>query len=224
MCAKRSRIHGISTHAPARGATAIRARCADSEHISTHAPARGATISPLSTLSTYASFLLTPLREGRRITALRSTMKTNFYSRPCERGDRTAQARIRGADIFLLTPLREGRRTTPNTTGAIPSLFLLTPLREGRLNDAESEAPSEFISTHAPARGATPAAQLREAAGKISTHAPARGATVNEIHNHVVEILISTHAPARGATQDQPVRAGTAAISTHAPARGATRR
>ena len=61
-----------------------------------------------------------------------------FYSRPCGRGDLYPED-------FL-------------STG---ELFLLTPLREGRLWAAMAVAVTYFISTHAPAGGATPARDCR---------------------------------------------------------------
>ena len=79
----------------------------------------------------------------------------HFYSRPCGRGDRPIPRRT-----------RTGRR------------FLLTPLREGRREAAIKNRNIGYISTHAPAGGATgrgrPAAQGYQ---HISTHAPAGGAT-----------------------------------------------
>ena len=55
----------------------------------------------------------------------------------------------------------------------------------------------------------------------VSTHAPARGATsVRQRRRH--RAGVSTHAPARGATASQPIRRRSRAVSTHAPARGAT--
>ena len=123
----------------------------------------------------------------------------HFYSRPCGRGDRPIPRRT-----------RTGRR------------FLLTPLREGRREAAIKNRNIGYISTHAPAGGATgrgrPAAQGYQ---HISTHAPAGGATcqvsaaswpeyfysrpcgrgdkATTQETHLAEI-ISTHAPAGGAT------------------------
>ena len=145
----------ISTHAPAGGATFKDIWLVGDYSISTHAPAGGAT-TPLDTLLADAClFLLTPLREGRqclraiwtrsrsisthapaggatRQAATGSSPETNFYSRPCGRGD---------VDLVLLIH------------DAVA--FLLTPLREGRLRDADKEIDQLVISTHAPAGGAT---------------------------------------------------------------------
>ena len=125
------------------------------------------------------TFLLTPLREGRHAGATSSAASSNFYSRPCGRGDgfpqftketsdkisthapaggATADAGAKFTPVltFLLTPLREGRRWLPGTCCAAV-LFLLTPLREGRLRNADDLPRLFVISTHAPAGGATQA-------------------------------------------------------------------
>ena len=56
--------------------------------ISTHAPAGGATKPYFLINLIFSLFLLTPLREGRRIsTSGRQPLTSYFYSRPCGRGD-----------------------------------------------------------------------------------------------------------------------------------------
>ena len=99
--------------------------------ISTHAPAGGATIIA-ECEEQGIQFLLTPLREGRRHDQTFELASSNFYSRPCGRGD---------------------ARTTAGT--AARTGFLLTPLREGRLAKQRTEIKKGEISTHAPAGGAT---------------------------------------------------------------------
>ena len=100
----------ISTHAPAGGATGGKRMQLLRGRISTHAPAGGATWFPVVASSTF-SFLLTPLREGRR------TAPSLFRSPPLI----STHAPAGGATglpphprdhhrRFLLTPLREGRR------------------------------------------------------------------------------------------------------------------
>ena len=54
--------------------------------ISTHAPAGGATIIA-ECEEQGIQFLLTPLREGRRHDQTIELASSNFYSRPCGRGD-----------------------------------------------------------------------------------------------------------------------------------------
>ena len=77
---------------------------------------------------------------------------------------------------FLLTPLREGRRNVQTLTSYSGS-FLLTPLREGRRELGDVTLGHTYISTHAPAGGATLAGILGNTEQRISTHAPAGGAT-----------------------------------------------
>ena len=57
---------------------------------------------------------------------------------------------------------------------------------------------------------------------KVSTHAPARGATPAHLAKDCT-MEVSTHAPARGATTAGTTRGDPKGVSTHAPARGATR-
>ena len=71
-----------------RGDTGPRPRITWQTSISTHAPAGGATMIGRSCAKCRASFLLTPLREGRPISHTEGEAIT----------------------LFLLTPLREGRR------------------------------------------------------------------------------------------------------------------
>ena len=77
----------ISTHAPAGGATETRPPPTLRRCISTHAPAGGATYEILQKISHFFVFLLTPLREGRRGRQGPPDGRSNFYSRPCGRGD-----------------------------------------------------------------------------------------------------------------------------------------
>ena len=81
--------------------------------ISTHAPAGGATY--CHTITPYNSvFLLTPLREGRPNVSNPAVGMFDFYSRPCGRGDTARSRRLITARPFLLTPLREGRLEDPD--------------------------------------------------------------------------------------------------------------
>ena len=78
-----------------------------------------------------ATFLLTPLREGRHEPLAEGIVRVNFYSRPCGRGDELKHTLDLFVIEFLLTPLREGRRSQLPRVGQ-QARFLLTPLREGR--------------------------------------------------------------------------------------------
>ena len=79
------------------------------------------------------TFLLAPPREGRPAGhGLTSPPVMNFYSRPYARGDLKTGSRSGRSRPFLLTPLREGRHVTMMAKECV-----------------------RYISTHAPARGAT---------------------------------------------------------------------
>ena len=80
---------------------------------------------------------------------------------------------------------------------------------------------TQWVSIHAPTRGAT--SQLPEDMSfyMVSIHAPTRGAT-NDGYAFWFKLLVSIHAPTRGATlriwqNDLPIY-----VSIHAPTRGAT--
>ena len=149
-------VTSISTHAPAGGATSQAETYRRQIQISTHAPAGGATKSRMLSLPS----------------------ASNFYSRPCGRGD--CHHRRRQNDRPISTHAPAGGATV--TEQKIPVSF-------------------RHISTHAPAGGATPAAEQEVLAVIfISTHAPAGGATVSGVTAAAADVLISTHAPAGGAT------------------------
>ena len=122
----------ISTHAPAGGATRGLVHVQEDLRISTHAPAGGAT-SPGRSGRPCKRFLLTPLREGRRIkSTLAFLAGMLFLLTPLREGRRPFSAFCRIPRRFLLTPLREGRHLLTNITTTKRVSFLLTPLREGR--------------------------------------------------------------------------------------------
>ena len=188
------------------------------------------------------TFLLTPLREGRRHRTCRPTSATfYFYSRPCGRGDayRTSADTWRR---YISTHAPAGGATLSSLLIARPFPFLLTPLREGRLclprfptaycyfysrpcgrgdRARRSLLLRPTISTHAPAGGATLAQAAKCSVWIISTHAPAGGATGGSTR-YICSASISTHAPAGGATHLPHDLRQSALISTHAPAGGAT--
>ena len=77
---------------------------------------------------------------------------------------------------FLLTPLREGRPIT-SVAQTSPFNFYSRPCGRGDDGAAPVDARAGFISTHAPAGGATHGGAQSGERGRISTHAPAGGAT-----------------------------------------------
>ena len=163
-----------------------------------------------------------PAGGATKLPAAGSTSALNFYSRPCGRGDGAPLQASRPAGQFLLTPLREGR----------PDAALQT--------DRE-----DWISTHAPAGGATdgkfhiPLTQQEFLLTPLREGRPRAGGRNDGNEDHFysrpcgrgdfvglqlvnVDHFISTHAPAGGATRDADKEIDQLVISTHAPAGGAT--
>ena len=190
---------GISTHAPAGGATYSDYYPVAVEFDFYSRPCgRGDNTRRSTSSRTSGPFLLTPLREGRQ-----DSMRTNL-----------------AVETFLLTPLREGRPRSANARGRFAHNFYSRPCGRGD-QEALNQCFRFIISTHAPAGGATALAPHPPASGRISTHAPAGGAT-HSLHIRLRPVGISTHAPAGGATATTQEAHLAEIISTHAPAGGAT--
>ena len=193
-------VTGISTHAPAGGATSSNVCICHALGISTHAPAGGATRKILLPDLPCTDFYSRPCGRGDPWRRAERRKRAYFYSRPCGRGDEAHTDTVDGlktisthapaggatcssqiskptSPVFLLTPLREGRPAL-HVPAAFLTKFLLTPLREGRRFRQAARPSAPPISTHAPAGGATHCG-LRVLCdhGHISTHAPAGGAT-----------------------------------------------
>ena len=145
------------------------------------------------------SFLLTPLRKGRRSAAEAMIKPFYFYSRPYARGDQQTKRDNRSAQNIS---------THAPTQGATRNVQQLLERRD--------------ISTHAPTQGATSTlASLPRTTTNFYSRPYARG---DETFMRIMdEKGISTHAPTQGATrpavESSPARV---AISTHAPTQGAT--
>ena len=132
------------------------------------------TVAPADTVT----FLLTPLREGRRLPCGQTRRPAYFYSRPCGRGDTPSLTSPSTVILFLLTPLREGRRKRP-TQNPYPSRFLLTPLREGRRRKGDHAGYAELDFYSRPCGRGDFSVSTDAHTAAISTHAPAGGATTS---------------------------------------------
>ena len=176
----------ISIHAPPRGATLLRGGLLRGGLISIHAPPRGATAAAprLRAEANYFNsrpsargdrkadadalaadlFQFTPLREGRRGTKMKiSIKKISIHAPPRGATDYGRQgagerhisihAPPRGATgLFALPFMRQSK-------------FQFTPLREGRPRAAHHGGHAGGISIHAPPRGATIIAANLSASG-----------------------------------------------------------
>ena len=144
-------------------------------HISIHAPPRGATLSTVS-VTAHAPFQFTPLREGRRYSAIVTLPPTLFQFTPLREG-RPAMLWCRsGWRIFQFTPLREGRRCSRSARRVRPFYFNSRPSARGDGGCTRNHL-FQGISIHAPPRGATKIVETDCMLPIISIHAPPRGAT-----------------------------------------------
>ena len=143
----------ISIHAPPRGATFPVSESPGVGKISIHAPPRGATFVAFRQRLP-CKFQFTPLREGRPAARATVSITTN---------------------AFQFTPLREGRRQS-NSSAAISAVFQFTPLREGRPSTCSPTRKSSYFNSRPSARGDF--GSIWSTIGEyISIHAPPRGAT-----------------------------------------------
>ena len=125
--------------------------------------------------------------------------------------------------VFQSTHLREVRRR--QRIGIKYELRRFNPRTCARCDPARPYmgVTKDFVSIHAPARGATIEARLARELGMVSIHAPARGATrdVYACSNPIIPFQ-STHL--REVRRDKMrCKKGFDIVSIHAPARGATR-
>ena len=179
------------------------------------------TVAPADTVT----FLLTPLREGRRLRLAHfRPQNLHFYSRPCGRGDENVQHKIRihhdfysrpcgrgdcasrpsttSAPRFLLTPLREGRQMlmfVPNGS----MLFLLTPLREGRRLSRKVESFQKDYFYSRPCGRGDASKTCTVSCVFVFLLTPLREGRLARDHGKKVLLVISTHAPAGGATRSR---------------------
>ena len=128
--------------------------------ISTHAPAGGATRPQTLWRFRLCLFLLTPLREGRPGN-VRSTFSGSlyFYSRPCGRGDSQPDPRQKRRQHFYSRPCGRGDRLRSTAPRRSPD-FYSRPCGRGDQSRFKKGRIC-YISTHAPAGGATHADFLR---------------------------------------------------------------
>ena len=145
--------------------------------ISTHAPAGGATDKVAERMTNANVFLLTPLREGRRLHPIHSIPPGgDFYSRPCGRGDKGCADRHTGCHMISTHAPAGGATAWQRQERSRKYDFYSRPCGRGDLCPQQLIGQS-IISTHAPAGGATNDCDLLARRCRISTHAPAGGAT-----------------------------------------------
>ncbi len=147
--------------------------------------------------------------------------RTEFQSTPpC--GERPCGSLRKGSRRAHFNP-RPHAGSDDTSYGAVldDEEFQSTPPCGERRGSFSCTTRAEYISIHAPMRGATPFVAAPMALLKISIHAPMRGATLPGFQVQLSE-KISIHAPMRGATIRFRSFQKSVIISIHAPMRGAT--
>ena len=140
---------------------------------------------------TWKPFLLTPLREGRRIVSDRGRRCHVPISTHAPAGGATiVNVKFGSGTQFLLTPLREGRRAA-SAILSWSSPFLLTPLREGRPRPQSTQCWRLYFYSRPCGRGDANHEDAY-AEGNISTHAPAGGATVDTLQGSLTKLFLLT--------------------------------
>ena len=201
---------------------------------------------PLQASRPAGQFLLTPLREGRPDAALQTDREDWISTHAPAGGATDGKFHIPlTQQEFLLTPLREGRPRAGGRNDGNEDHFYSRPCGRGDFVGLQLVNVDHFISTHAPAGGATfafseewdgltkflltPLREGRPIAGRFFVnHAsflltPLREGRPVCKPRKTRQGKISTHAPAGGATLSSfPLSAVLCRISTHAPAGGAT--
>ena len=230
----------ISIHAPPRGATLLRGGLLRGGLISIHAPPRGATAAAprLRAEANYFNsrpsargdrkadadalaadlFQFTPLREGRRGTKMKISIKKIsihapprgatrrqvlhfphllFQFTPLREGRPALSEKAGISKTFQFTPLREGRPARSEKAG-ISKTFQVTPLREGRRMATESRlTPLGYVNSRPSARGDADLVEPAEGES-ISIHAPPRGATIRGASSLTATMNFNSRPSARG--------------------------
>ena len=189
---------GVSSHAPARGAT-FRLRDEVAQHlVSSHAPARGATPAPA-----YES------RNGRSFKPRARTGRDDDGRKKEYQSGRFKPRARTGRDVLLVFRCFRLRDVSSHA-----------PARGATL-DQRCVMVADDVSSHAPARGATPLETGHRLRRQVSSHAPARGATGQERDLGMATWFQATR-PHGARHAGSRVNFRSLGVSSHAPARGAT--
>ena len=166
-------------------------------------------------------FQFTPLREGRRVSALaeKAALEISIHAPP--RGATISKINLATWTLFQFTPLREGRLSSQNTATFATCISIHAPPR-GATSAIDLTPEQGFISIHAPPRGATSVVKFAEALG-VFQFTPLREGRHADGKQESQATYFNSRPSARG---DMPTgsRNRKQLISIHAPPRGATNR
>ena len=118
-----------------------------------------------------------PPRRGQLICQGLTCSTSLFQVMPPRRGQRFDGGRVNSSELFQVMPPRRGQPTCVIDISAKCSLFQVMPPRGGQHYARLIKGGDFFVSSHAPARGATDMMDLFIQGIRVSSHAPARGAT-----------------------------------------------
>ena len=191
-------LYGISTHAPARGATPHeRGPQGKRGEISTHAPREGRDLASGFVAKCYDGFQPTrPARGATHRLGPRDGGQAISTHAPREGRDPGRHLPRHGLRISTHAP-REGRDScSPLSSTASTNFNPRAP--RGARHQREGRAPGpRAISTHAPREGRDHPGLQRDHGQNISTHAPREGRDRPGLP-HPLRRPISTHAPREG--------------------------
>ncbi len=164
-------------------------------------------------------FQSTPPRGGRQADFVVSDGLSDVSIHAPARGATQRSANTGMPSTFQSTPPRGGRRSAASDPQTSPC-FNPRP-RAGGDCGAADDAGHQWVSIHAPARGATGRQRNHvEPNDSVSIHAPARGATDCTVPHYSLHVFQST--PPRGGRHRRRKMTDQIEVSIHAPARGAT--
>ena len=165
--------------------------------ISTHAPAGGATRAPWPTTARLQNFYSRPCGRGDAVRIRNNIGRAGFLLTPLREGRRISSENAGLECKFLLTPLREGRQCS--FFARLPAQqFLLTPLREGRRGHFQPNIHDRHFYSRPCGRGDGSYEEMGAALPHFYSRPCGRGDNVVKAAWAIFGI--STHAPAGGAT------------------------
>jgi len=215
-----------------------------SHGVSIHAPAKGATHRHHKVHIAHQRFQSTPPRRGRRHGRGQARASISVSIHAPAKGATEACSRSASAFVgFNPRPREGGDVYALIVCHASLSVFQSTPPRRGRPFAAYQDHNFTRVSIHAPAKGATLDSGLRPPSRCVSIHAPAKGATFRDLQELSLPLFQSTpprrgrlsrprvlHLETRGFNPrpregGDPCKNGyhvVTLVSIHAPAKGAT--
>ena len=246
-CSDSKTDHGVSIHAPAKGATLLpvsdravltcfnprpreggdrrdRSVSLRSAGVSIHAPAKGATASTDDRGSIRRGFNPRPREGGDRADQRRRQPMQRVSIHAPAKGATPDRTSTRDRTCSFNPRPREGGDRAGASIAARRSSFNPRP-REGGDRTGRCHASAVVaVSIHAPAKGATRCADATRSAAMQFQSTPPRRGRPRSLHATSTPDQVSIHAPAKGATVRLEPSIGRTSSFNPRPREGATRR